>query len=131
MDKGHKVYQISDALKAEVSEELQQQARELNRQEFTKRLNEIGLAESEYEFYQTYKTQVNREIEQLKDVLNSVRVRSGERQWLKNQSHGELDESRIVDGVTGDRLIYKRRGSTIDDGRPFKSTIFSYQATMS
>lgn len=31
-------------------------------------------------------------------------------EWLKNQNHGELDDMKLVDGVTGDTLIYKRRG---------------------
>lgn len=33
-----------------------------------------------------------------------------ERQWLKNQSLGELDDAKIIDGLTGEKAIYKRRG---------------------
>lgn len=37
-----------------------------------------------------------------------VGVVSGE--WLRNQNHGELDDMKLVDGVTGETLVYKRRG---------------------
>lgn len=33
-----------------------------------------------------------------------------ERQWLKNQALGELDDTKIIDGLTGEKAIYKRRG---------------------
>lgn len=33
-----------------------------------------------------------------------------ERQWLKNQAVGELDDAKIIDGLTGEKAIYKRRG---------------------
>lgn len=33
-----------------------------------------------------------------------------ERVWLKRQSDGELDESRLTEGLTGEAAIYKRRG---------------------
>lgn len=33
-----------------------------------------------------------------------------EREWLKHQTFGELDDSKLVDGMTGERNVYKRRG---------------------
>lgn len=33
-----------------------------------------------------------------------------ERQWLKNQAMGDLDDAKIIDGLTGEKTIYKRRG---------------------
>lgn len=53
---------------------------------------------------------VGREISQLRVVLQSAETRSKERQWLKHQTTGELDDAKLIDGVTGERLIYKRRG---------------------
>ena len=29
---------------------------------------------------------------------------------MRHQSHGDLDDSKLVDGLTGDRLVFKRRG---------------------
>ena len=42
-------------------------------------------------------------------VLTRPLVRAHARQRLTGQSHGELDESRIVDGLAGDRAVYRRR----------------------
>ncbi|KAF7238647.1 von Willebrand factor A domain-containing protein 8 [Varanus komodoensis] len=33
-----------------------------------------------------------------------------ERQWLRHQVIGELDDAKIIDGLTGEKAIYKRRG---------------------
>jgi hypothetical protein len=33
-----------------------------------------------------------------------------ERGWLKHQSSGEFDDSKLVDGITGERNVFKRRG---------------------
>lgn len=43
-------------------------------------------------------------------MLDAAQQREKERMWLKNQTSGELDDSKLVDGVTGERNIYKRRG---------------------
>jgi len=37
-------------------------------------------------------------------------VTGKERQWLKNQTHGDLDDGRIIEGLTGEKTIYRRRG---------------------
>ena len=34
----------------------------------------------------------------------------GNRIWLRNQTSGDLDDAKLVDGVSGERNIYKRRG---------------------
>ena len=33
-----------------------------------------------------------------------------ERVWLKNQTSGELDDTKLIDGLTGESNIYKKRG---------------------
>ena len=35
-----------------------------------------------------------------------------ERIWLRNRSDGELDDTRLVEGVAGERLVFKKRGQT-------------------
>ena len=39
---------------------------------------------------------------------------SGERVWLRNQSSGELDDNRLVDGVAGERAVFRRRADATD-----------------
>lgn len=42
-----------------------------------------------------------------------------ERIWLKRQSDGDLDESRLTEGLTGESTIYKRRGmEKPEQGKP-------------
>ena len=33
-----------------------------------------------------------------------------ERQWLKNQAYGDLDDAKLIEGLTGEKAIYRRRG---------------------
>ncbi len=47
-----------------------------------------------------------------------------ERQWLRNQALGELDDAKIIDGLTGERAIYKRRGELEPEVRAHIHTIF-------
>ncbi|XP_048656519.1 von Willebrand factor A domain-containing protein 8, partial [Marmota marmota marmota] len=74
LDAGHTVYQISDAEKDAVPEEVKRAAREMGQRAFQQR------------------------------------AKGKERQWLKHQATGELDDAKIIDGLTGEKTIYKRRG---------------------
>ena len=50
-------------------------------------------------------------------MLGEVVRRKRERVWLRNQHHGELDDGKIVDGLAGDRLVFKRRGVLDNSGQ--------------
>ena len=56
------------------------------------------------------------QVQQIKDMLGEVVRRRSERVWLRNQHHGELDDGKIVDGLAGDRLVFKRRGVLDNSG---------------
>ena len=43
-------------------------------------------------------------------MFEGMEAKEKERQWLKNQQTGDLDDNRLVDGATGERNVYKRRG---------------------
>ena len=46
-------------------------------------------------------------------------AREEERVWLKRQTDGELDDSRLTEGLTGEATVYKRRGMEKPElGRP-------------
>ena len=68
---------------------------------------------------------------QLKDMLMELLRRKKERVWLRNQSHGDLDDAKIIDGLAGEKLIFKRRGdegkrndaTSNNEGRPSKKRI--------
>ena len=39
-----------------------------------------------------------------------LNTREEERVWVKRQTDGELDDSRLMEGLTGETTVYKRRG---------------------
>jgi hypothetical protein len=51
-----------------------------------------------------------RQVRQLRVILDSAEAKEKEREWLRNQVDGELDESRLAEGVAGERAVYRRRG---------------------
>ena len=53
---------------------------------------------------------VAKEVGQLRVILEGLEAREKERVWLKNMNQGELDDNKLVDGATGERNIYKKRG---------------------
>jgi len=46
----------------------------------------------------------------LKTIISGLQAKAKDRQWLKNQTSGELDDTRLIEGITGEKSIYKRRG---------------------
>jgi hypothetical protein len=52
----------------------------------------------------------HRQVRQLRTVLEALRTKASERVWLRNQASGELDDSRLLDGAAGERLVFRRRG---------------------
>ena len=49
------------------------------------------------------------QVQALRIVLSSLQARSKERHWMRHQTSGELDDTKLVEGVTGERAIYRRR----------------------
>jgi hypothetical protein len=46
----------------------------------------------------------------MRSLLEGAEARERERAWLTGKLHGELDDSRLVDAVAGERAVFKRRG---------------------
>jgi len=109
LDKGHKVHQVSDKDK-EISAEAKARAAAMGKEAFEKRMKDIKMGKQEFENYEYIRNKVQQQANQLRQMLEELNVRSQERIWLKNQTHGELDDAKLVDGLTGDRLVFKRRG---------------------
>ncbi|KAI5107140.1 von Willebrand factor A domain-containing protein 8, partial [Silurus meridionalis] len=110
LDAGHKVYQISQAEKDAVPEEVKKASREMAEKAFKERLKEIQMSEYDAATYERFSGAVRRQVQSLRIILDSLQAKGKERQWLKNQALGELDDAKIIDGLTGEKAIYKRRG---------------------
>ncbi|XP_061735639.1 von Willebrand factor A domain-containing protein 8 isoform X2 [Nerophis ophidion] len=110
LDAGHKVHQVSQAEKDAVPEEVRQAAREMAEKAFKDRLKEINMSEYDAATYERFSSAVRRQVQSLRIILDTLQAKAKERQWLKNQALGELDDAKIIDGLTGEKAIYKRRG---------------------
>ncbi|KAK7882321.1 hypothetical protein WMY93_028495 [Mugilogobius chulae] len=93
-----------------VPEEVRKAAREMAEKAFKDRLKEINMSEYDAETYERFSSAVRRQVQSLRIILDSLQAKGKERQWLKNQALGELDDAKIIDGLTGEKAIYKRRG---------------------
>jgi hypothetical protein len=60
--------------------------------------------------YEQYSAGVRRQVQTLRSILESLQAKSQDRTWLKNQTSGDLDDNRLIDGLTGEKSIYKKRG---------------------
>ncbi|KXS13469.1 hypothetical protein M427DRAFT_33874 [Gonapodya prolifera JEL478] len=110
LDLGHNVFQMPDEEKNKVPEAVKRAAREMATDGLRKRLEEIQMSEYDAGTYKEFYDNVKHEIRQLRVVLEGVQAKEKERVWLKHQVDGDLDDSKLIDGLTGDRAVYKRRG---------------------
>ncbi|XP_054728562.1 von Willebrand factor A domain-containing protein 8 [Anastrepha obliqua] len=109
LDAGHKVHQLSDEEKDDIPEEVKLAAREMNRKAFEDKLKEIRMSAHDHEIYEQFNEPIRKQVQQLKAVLEALQTKSKERQWQKYQTHGELDDTRLIEGITGEKNIYRRR----------------------
>lgn len=105
------MHQVSEKAKSEVSEDAAKAARAIAKKSLVDRLKEIDMSKTEWTMYERFRTPITEDIARLRGILDSVVSRSSERGWLKRQSYGEIDDTKLIDGVTGDKYIYKRRGT--------------------
>ncbi|XP_069882793.1 von Willebrand factor A domain-containing protein 8 isoform X1 [Dipodomys merriami] len=110
LDAGHTVYQVSQAEKDAVPEEVKRAAREMGQRAFQQRLKEIQMSEYDAATYERFSGAVRRQVHSLRVILDNLQAKGKERQWLRHQATGELDDAKIIDGLTGEKAIYKRRG---------------------
>ncbi|KAI4792063.1 hypothetical protein KUCAC02_033631, partial [Chaenocephalus aceratus] len=102
-----KSHQVSQAEKDAVPEEVRKAAREMGEKAFRERLKEINMSQYDAAMYERFSSAVSRQVQSLRIVLDSLQAKGKERQWLKNQALGELDDAKIIDGLTGEKAIYK------------------------
>ena len=108
LDSGNPVHQISDIDKAAVSDKIKSEAMKMAKESLDKRLKDIKMEKFEYNAYLRFYSKVEAHVSQLRSILITNR-HVNDREWLRNQSQGELDETRLIDGILGEKNIYKRR----------------------
>ena len=131
--------QVSDQLKDNVPDHIKEKARQMAREELQRRLEELNMSVSEAKGYGQLLEGVDTHIRSLHDLLErssrsrhlqkptvltlmrhkDLAAKEEERVWVKRQTDGELDDSRLTEGITGEATVYKRRGMEKPEiGRP-------------
>ncbi|KAF8056895.1 AAA domain-containing protein, partial [Lyophyllum atratum] len=117
--KGGDIKQVPDALKEDIPDHIKEKAREMARQELQRRLEELDMSAAEAKGYGDILSATQAHLLSLHDLLEHLAAKEEERVWLKRQTDGELDDSRLTEGLTGEATVYKRRGMEKPElGRP-------------
>ncbi|CAL7944841.1 unnamed protein product [Xylocopa violacea] len=109
LDAGHTVHQLSDEEKNAVPEHVKKAAREMGLKAFQQRLKEINMSEYDHKVYSQFSNAVQGQVKALRTIIDSLQAKSKERQWCRHQTSGELDDTKLIEGLTGERTIYRRR----------------------
>ncbi|EKM57120.1 uncharacterized protein PHACADRAFT_92032 [Phanerochaete carnosa HHB-10118-sp] len=110
---------VSDALKNQIPDHIKEKAREMAHEELKRRLEELNMSNAEARGYGALLEAVQGHIAQLFDLLEHLSAKEEERVWIKRQTDGELDDSRLTEGLTGEATVYKRRSVMKPEmGRP-------------
>eukprot|EP00931_Biecheleriopsis_adriatica_P049533 TRINITY_DN28660_c0_g1_i1.p1 TRINITY_DN28660_c0_g1~~TRINITY_DN28660_c0_g1_i1.p1 ORF type:complete len:1540 (+),score=355.44 TRINITY_DN28660_c0_g1_i1:29-4621(+) len=120
LDVGQKLVHVPEDKKQGLDEATKKKTQQMADEAYKKRLAEMNMTLKEGEAYASLRDIVATQIQEMKVCLEARQAQERERQWLKNQTHGELDDSRIVDGITGSKTIYVRRGEP--EGASFGGT---------
>ncbi|CAO3593309.1 unnamed protein product [Absidia cylindrospora] len=94
----------------DVPDEISNAKKEIHHNAMEKLLGKMEMDPDEYDIFQKYMANIHREVYELRVILEGVEAKNKERVWLKNQTSGDLDDNKIIEGLTGERSIYKRRG---------------------
>ena len=108
-------FQLSDEEKDSIPDDVKKAAREMGKTAFLERLKEINMSEYDAKMYNTFSQAVRAEVKELRTMLAGLHAKGDEREWLKHQTEGDMDDSKLVDGLTGEQAIYKRRGTKNPD----------------
>jgi len=109
-DVGQDLIILPEEAQRDIPDEWHDIANKLGDEAYAHRLQELDLTAHDEKEYTTFRDAVAAQIQGMRIVLQSHEAKERERAWLKQQTHGELDDTRIVDGIVGARNIYMRRG---------------------
>ncbi|TKR72344.1 hypothetical protein L596_019812 [Steinernema carpocapsae] len=109
LDAGHDVHQMSQSAKDQVPEHILKKAREVAKAEYKKKLKEIDMSEYDSDAYNQLYKKVEKQATVLKNVIDSLEAQEKERQWVKHQMSGDFDDGKLIEGMTGEKAIYRRR----------------------
>ena len=77
------------------------------------------MSEYEAEVYEKFSSRVQRQIQSLRVLLESFQAKGKERHWVRHQTSGDLDDAKLIEGLTGEKTIYKKRADQEPDVSSF------------
>ncbi|KAJ2997148.1 von Willebrand factor A domain-containing protein 8 [Globomyces sp. JEL0801] len=98
----------------ELPKEVTDAQKELHRENMANYLKQIDMKSQDMDKFLAYKENVQMEIRELRVVLESVEAKNKERIWMRNKTSGDIDDTRLVEGLSGERAIYRLRGEDDD-----------------
>lgn len=117
--KGGDITQVPDAIKDNVPDYVKEKAHEMARQELQRCSEELNMTAAEAKGYGQLIMATQAQMASLLDLLEHLAVKEEERVWVKRQTDGELDDSRLTEGLTGEATVYKGCGMEKPElGRP-------------
>ena len=78
-------------------------------EQWLRTLERLQMTPEDASKYNGYLSRVSRSVARLRVVLQGLEAKKQERIWMKRQPLGEIDDTLLVDGLTGDKSIYRRR----------------------
>ncbi|WKY14985.1 hypothetical protein Q1695_000475 [Nippostrongylus brasiliensis] len=109
LDAGHDVHQMPESAKRQVPEHILKKAREIAKAEYQKKLKEIAMSEYDADAYMSLWDKIEKHSIHLRTVIEQLEAKKKERQWARHQTSGDLDDGKLIEGITGEKNIYRRR----------------------
>ena len=113
--------ELKQVVKDEVPPDIASAAKAAKEAAWQRVLEKLKMSEGDMQTYREYRDAVAREIRELRVVLESLEAKKNERQWLNNKDVGDIDDRRLIDGLTGDRNIYRLRGEVPPEPGSFQA----------
>lgn len=71
------------------------------------------MSEYDADAYEKLHKKVDKQVAVLRNIIDSLEAKEKERQWAKHQTTGDLDDGKLIEGMTGEKTIY-RQGRQLD-----------------
>lgn len=65
------------------------------------------MSEHDANAYESLHKKIERQTTMLKNIIDSLEAKEKERQWAKHQTSGDLDDGKLIEGMTGEKTIYR------------------------
>lgn len=65
------------------------------------------LAEPDANAYNELYGKIAKQAKMLKSIIDSLEAKEHERQWAKHKTSGDLDDGKLIEGVAGEKTIYR------------------------